>query len=221
MKFKRLIIFLFFVLLRFQNFQCSKILIIHTTLTKSHLLPLQVLARALAEERNHNVTFFSAFPMWKNITNLREFAIPYDIEDKNYLYEISANTENRGFFNVLSHISMINSKIGNNTLQMKEMKDLMMNEKFDLMILGYYSNEYMLGLGDHFKCPTVLFSSYNMIASLHRITGNPFEIANTNHFMKQGLTLDFQGRLKNFLMYGFDYLIMKNIFESYGKEVYR
>lgn len=220
MKFLRIII-LFFVILLIQNSKSSKILIIHTTLTKSHLLPLQVLARALAEERNHEVTLFSAFPMGKNITNLREIAIPFDNEDKNYLYEISANAQNKGFLNVLCHISKINSKIGNNTLQMKEMKNLMRDEKFDLMILGYYTNEYMLGLGDHFKCPTILFSSYNMIASLHRITGNPFDLASTNHFMLQGLKLDFQGRLKNFLMYGFDYLIMKNIFEYYGKEVYR
>ena len=211
----------FFVICQFQKCEGSKILIIHTTLTKSHLLPLQVLARALAEEKNHEIIFLSAFPMWKNVTNLREIAIPYDDEDKKYLYEISANHENRGFFKVLSHMSKINSRIGNNTLQMKEMKNLMENEKFDLIILGYYTNEYMLGLGDHFKCPTVLFSLYNMIASLHRITGNPFDLAATNHFMKQGLTLDFRGRLKNFLMYGFDYLIMKNIFEYYGKEVYK
>ncbi|CAG9798502.1 unnamed protein product [Chironomus riparius] len=205
----------------FQKCDSSKILIIHTTLTKSHLLPLQVLARALAEERNHEITFLSAFPMWKNITNLREFAIPYDEHDRDYIYEISANPENQGFLSIISQISKIYSKIGNNTLQMTEMKNLMKNEKYDLLILGYYTNEYMLGLGDHFKCPTVMFSLYNMIASLHRITGNPFDLAASNHFMIQGVKLDFRGRLKNLWIYGFDYFILKNMFEYYGKEVYR
>ncbi|XP_070497144.1 uncharacterized protein [Chironomus tepperi] len=205
----------------FQISESSKILIIHTTLTKSHLLPVQVLARALAEEINHDVTFLSAFPIGKNITNLREFAIPYDDDDKKFMYKISANEGSKGFFNNLNHISKINSRIGNNTLQMKEMQNLMMNEKFDLFILGYYTNEYMLGLGDHFKCPTVLFSSYNMLASLHRITGNPFDLASNNHLMTQGLMLDFRGRVKNFLMYGLDFFIIKNIYERHGKEVYR
>ena len=121
----------------------------------------------------------------------------------------------------LNRVSKILAKIGNNTLQYSGVKELMKNEKFDLIILGYYMNEYMLGLGDHFKCPTILFSATNLLTSLLMATGNPFSLEASNHFLLQGQEHDFLGRFKNFLMHAFDFIVLSSYFEYYGKEVYR
>lgn len=42
-------------------------------------------------------------------------------------------------------------KIGNDTLNMPQMRYLMNKETFDLVITGFFLNNYMLGIADHFK----------------------------------------------------------------------
>lgn len=209
------------LILLFKNCESSNILIIQTSLTKSHTLPLHILAKSLSQERNHQVTFVTPFPSNKNISNLREIGIPYDESDLNIVNKIAESTKDKTFIEIGFSLSKVFTKVGNDTLQMKEMKNLMKINKFDLLILGYQMNEFMLGLGDHFKCPTILFSPSGMIGQLERIMGNPFSLAGSNHFILHGKELDFIGRLRNFLLYAYDYLIIRNIFEFYGKKVYR
>ena len=69
----------------FQNCEFSRILIVHNTLTKSHIFPVQILASSLAEERHHNVTFISSYPIGEIIENLREIIVPYDKDDQEYI----------------------------------------------------------------------------------------------------------------------------------------
>lgn len=217
MKSFKVLLLIFF----FKSCECSNILIIQTSLTKSHSLPLQILAKSLAEERNHQVTFVTPFPFNKNISNLREIVVPYDKTDLDIVNKMAESTKDKTFIEIGFSLSKVISKVGNDTLQMEETKNLMKNNKFDLLILGYQMNEFMLGLGDHFNCSTILFSPSGMIGQLERIMGNPFSLAGSNHFILHGKELNFIGRLRNFMLYAYDYLIIRNIFEFYGKKVYR
>jgi len=204
----------------FKKCENLKILIVQTSLTKSHTLPLFILAKALVQERHHHVTFVTPFPSNKNITNLREIVTSYDDADKEAINKIAECTKDKTFIEIGFSLSKVITKIGNDTLQMTEMKALMKNEKFDLIILSYHMNEFMLGLGDHFKCPTIIFSPSSIIGNLERIIGNPFSLTGSNHYILNGQKLDFVGRLKNFLLYTYDYLIIRNIFDFYGKKTY-
>ncbi len=62
---------------------------------------------------------------------------------------------------------------GNLTLNMPEMKKLMREEKFDLLIVGFFMTEFCLGLGDHFKVPTIVFSPAGLFSTLSNMVGNP------------------------------------------------
>lgn len=47
------------------------------------------------------------------------------------------------------------------------------DEKFDLIIFGYFVNNFQLGLTDHFKCPSVLLSSGPFFRFLEDLVGHP------------------------------------------------
>lgn len=216
--FFRLILFAFTSLFSLSN--CERILIVFPTLSISHVMPLQPLAKLLAA-KGHDVTFVSAFPQSKPIKNYRDIVIPYNEEDKAFVTEIAKDPKQASLFKVLSGLPRMVYNTGNITMQMPEMRRLMKEEKFDLLIAGYFMTEFVLGLGDHFKCPTILFSPAGAVSTLNGIVGNPLSPSSTPHFAHQNLDLTtFVDRLKNFIINSVDLLIIKQVFKYYGKQVY-
>ena len=128
----------------FEFIECSKILFINPTISQSHLIPLQELAKVLAK-RGHEVTFVSIFPLNENIPNFEDIGIKISKGDSelldNVLKQISTG---QAPFSVITTMTKFLSKIGNDTMQSKEIKTLMDTRKFDLMIMGYFMNEFLL-----------------------------------------------------------------------------
>lgn len=185
------------------------------------MIPLQPIAKLLAE-RGHEVTFVSAFPQKKPIKNYRDIVIPYNEEDKKFVTEITKNPKEANMLKILSGLPQMVYNTGNTTLQMPEIRRLMDEEKFDLLIVGYFMTEFVLGLGDHFNCPTIIFSPAGLVSTLSRIIGNPLVPSSTPHFAHQNLDVrTFIGRLKNFIINTVDLLIIRQVFAFYGKQVYK
>lgn len=79
------------------------------------------------------------------------------------------------------------------------MKRLMKEEKFDLLIVGYFAmTESMLGLADHFKCPSILFSPTAAFTIMNQAMGNPLAASGTPHLMFPTNKMDFFGHFKSF-----------------------
>lgn len=204
--------------------ECSKILIIHTSLSRSHVIPLQELAKVLAQ-RNHEVTFVSSFPLDKTIKNYRDIAIPVDKEHVEIYEEFTKvmgnDPDSKNFLDVLKMVTTIIYNQGENALQSNEIKKLLKsNEKFDLVITGYFLTEYLLGFADHFKCPSIVFSSANLVASLHKMVGNPLSVSGTPHILSGSSNMDFMSRVKNFIINGIDLLIFKPLFTYKSRQIY-
>lgn len=212
--------FLIAILLSISSSNCARILIVFPTLSISHVIPLQPLAKLLAE-KNHEVTFVSAFPQSKPIKNYRDIVIPYNEEDKAFVTEIAKDPKEANMLKILAGLPQMVYNIGNTTLQMPEMRRLMKEEKFDLLIVGYFMTEFVLGLGDHFKCPTILFSPAGIVSTLSGAVGNPILPSSIPHYSHMNLDLTtFMGRTKNFLINTIDLLVIKQVFKYYGKQVY-
>ncbi|KAG5670550.1 hypothetical protein PVAND_000804 [Polypedilum vanderplanki] len=199
--------------------ESAKILIVFSTISKSHVMPLEVVAKLLAE-RNHEVTFFTPFPSGKAIKNLREVQIPFDEKDKEFLNQIAKNPEDSSMFTMMKEMPKLITKTGNTTLQLPEMRRIMKEEKFDLLINGYFMTEFILGLGDHFKVPTIVFSPAGALGNIHRMLGNPLSPSGAPHVLAQSVEFNFVGRIKNFFMNIIDVLVMRQIANYIGKEVY-
>lgn len=177
--------------------ECSRILVLYPTISKSHIIPLQTLSVALAE-KGHEITFVSTYPLGKQVKNHRDIKIPFDEADKEFLSEIAKDPKGKGITYIFPKLTGLIYKLGNETLQMKEMKKLMKEEKFDLVIVGYFLTEFMLGLADHFKCPSILFSPAQTFTVINQALGNPLGTSGTPHPLVP-TKMDFVGRLKTFL----------------------
>lgn len=200
--------------------ECSKILIINPTISKSHLIPLQELAKVLAG-RGHEVTFVSVFPMNENIPNLEDIGIKIKKKDSEVLETVLKQiSTGQASFSVIMTMPKFLSKIGNDTIQSSELKTLMDTRKFDLIIMGYFMNEFLLGLADHFKCPSIIFFSGNHNSPLSKIVGNPISLDGAPLAMLNTKEMRFVDRVKNVIFYVIETVLFANYYQFYSKAVY-
>lgn len=185
------------------KFECARILAVYPSVSQSHVIPLQSLTLVLAE-KGHDITFFSPYPLKQKVKNYRDIQVPIDQDSKNFISDI---TKNPNSFSIVSTIPTMVSLLYqtmNDTMQMKEMRKIMDEESFDLVIVGYSFSEAMTGLADHFKCPSIIFSPFGTMAMLNQIVGSPLGTSGTPHKMLPVDNMNFINRLKNFLYTGIE-----------------
>lgn len=220
--------------------QCSssRILLVFPSSSPSHLIIAKALAKELAN-RGHEMTVVSAFPLSKPMKNYRDIKV--DFPDKLtstfafrlFIYfkfnefslagivaKFIEDSGNKGAiiknFNALL-FSGLDS--GNATMLDPQMQKLLKEESFDLVIVGFFLNHYLIGLGDHFKCPTILLSTAGAITMGNLILGNPLDISAIPHpFTGYKNGMDFIQRLKNTLMYTVESFMVRYI--EYQQEVF-
>lgn len=129
----------------------SRILVLFPSTSRSHLIVMQGLTTALAE-RGHHVTVVSPFPLDNKMENYRDIKIEFDDKQNDFVQNMVNDPGNSK--NVLKQFPALMNfclKTGNDSLNMPQMRYLMNKEKFDLVITGFFLNNYMLGIADHFK----------------------------------------------------------------------
>ena len=210
-----------FLILAAASCQGSRILFIIPPFAKSHVITAQILAKALAKQ-GHEMTFVTAFTSNENFKNFREIKIPINDEDNEIFDEINkAMSVGKEISNMLGTFSKIIFDIGNQTLQSNEVRSLMKNEKFDLLILGYFMNDFVLGLADHFKCPSIVYFSGHLIPTLSRMVGNPIapeSVPNPAFFVNE---MNFMNRLRNSVVNIMDFLANKLYFRPRALAIYK
>ena len=214
--------FKFFVILAVlaAGCECARILVLYPTISVSHVMPLQSLSIALAEA-DHDITFVSTYPLGKKVKNYRDIRIPFDEADKEFLNEFARDPKGKGPIFMFSKLKSLVPRVVNDTLHMKEMRKLMDEEEFDLVIVGYFfMTEPILGVADHFKCPSILFSPATAFSILTQAIGNPLGTAGTPHMLVPVEKMDFVGRLKTFLITGVE-LAVGQYFKYIGRKLYK
>lgn len=211
----KLLFFIFLLIIR--NTISSRILFIWTFPAKSHVIIAQGLSTVLAE-KGHNVTFVSAFPLSEPVANHREIQLPIDETLTEIIEEIVKNPK-RFFLWSLPKLLKILVNSAQNLLDMPEFKKLMSDEKFDLVIVGI-SDKYLLGVADHFKCPSIVFGISHPGTVLNILIGNPMEIHAVPHFYTTSKKMQFCDRLKNFVWYSLD-LLWNAFSQSQQKKIYK
>lgn len=212
-------IFLCFVLFCGKECASSKILVLFPSPSRSHLVVAQGVTTALAE-RGHEVTVVSPFPLDKPMKNYRDIKLELDdfhkgIEwwwesimvlivwfDLEFVLGVLKNPGSRqNMFKEMPKMLKVVRDMGNNTINMPEVQAMMKNEKFDLVIIGFFMNKHLLGLAEHFKCPSIMISSIGPMSLTNKIFGNPAAVSGTKHMTLQSQDMNFVGRVKNFLMH--------------------
>lgn len=215
MKFLILIILEFFLV---QVSVSSRILFVFPTHSKSHVIIAEGLAKTLAS-RGHDVTIVSNFSKNRTSENLREIAVPLKGE---FTMIANAILKNPGssmrwlFFKLISTVT----EIGEGLLNLPVFKKILDEEKFDLVITGVFMNNYLLGLGDHFKCPTIILNYVAPFQQSNLLVGNPTSYSSVPHMMMDSFDLSFKNRVKNFVfhnvelsMYYYTYFVQRSIYK--------
>lgn len=162
----------------------------------------------------------SCFPPEKEIKNFRHISIPIGEEYDTIIKGYMENSGDRMYMvKTLPKLSKIAMKLIDTTLYNSEVQNLMSEDNFDLVVVEGIMGDTYLGLGAHFKCPTIIFSSLSA-NPLVDIVGNPLSVESVpNVMLGYREPMNFKQRIFNFLSAGIEkiigYFIKKTHLEYY------
>ncbi|XP_067634686.1 UDP-glycosyltransferase UGT5-like [Eurosta solidaginis] len=171
----------------------------------SHLRIHCAIADTLSEA-GHNVTVLSSttnpFKHGKyNYIQLNLPLFPKDFLSRLVKREQSFLTRYPMFIDVVT--SFANQSFANRRL--KQFLATHGEGSFDLVVLGYFMNDFHLGLSAHFKAPLVVSYMVQPIFAVHDLVKNPIETAYVPTLFSEGKQpLDFWGRVHNFVVAAFE-----------------
>lgn len=181
----------------------SRILFLFPIQSKSHLIIVQSLSTTLAE-KGHEVTVVSPFPLSKPMKNYRDIKIPLS-EESNFINGMVMNSNQSMLWSMTLAVRIV-TDLGESMLEMPEFKKMIREESFDLVIIGLFMNNFLLGIGEKLNCPTMMLSVNPGFAGTSVLFGNPLGVSAVPHMaLPENGRLNFISRLKNFLLYGADY----------------
>ncbi|XP_058459804.1 UDP-glucosyltransferase 2-like [Malaya genurostris] len=196
--------------------ESSRILCIDPSIGKSHVLVTQTLLRGLAE-RGHEITLVSSFKMSKPVANFREIVVPMkDDFSSKQMKKFLEKPPNMlvEFPNFMKRVLVL----ANETVNYPEVVALK-EEKFDLVIVGLFIADFVLGFGPHFGAPTVVLWTGAISKMSADLVGNPREIAaGQTPFLGQLDSTKFSSRFKNFLIAGVENVMVT--FAMYKQKPY-
>ncbi|CAD7078263.1 unnamed protein product [Hermetia illucens] len=153
-------------------------------------------------DRGHDVTIVTTLPLENIDKRYRHIQLDVPPLPKEFMSGMIKDT--KGFLGGLTAMKSaidFGSQHSNLTLQDPRMKRLMAEEKFDLVILGFFLNLFQLGVAASFKCPVVLSLTQRAQNLINDFVGNPTEVFYVPH-MRSGLNqpLSFFERVKNVIV---------------------
>ncbi|XP_055846093.1 UDP-glycosyltransferase UGT5-like [Episyrphus balteatus] len=179
----------------------ARILGLFPTPMKSHLIIHSAIAEALAE-RGHDVTVVSSHPPLKKNLPYRYIQLSVPGISSNVMAE-AVNNPPPWYKKMFFFLESMNH-FANASLHQPPLQKLMKEESFDLVVHGYFFNEFLLGVSAHFKCPVVMSFTIQTVPNINNLVGNPQEKSYVPTVMAGGKQpLGFWERVKNFLFVGF------------------
>ncbi len=156
-------------------------------------------------KRGHSVTVVTSFSeTGEPLTNYRHIQISEYLNDPVMSSFVSDALQSADKSPSITKVfTFFNKMVGYSMKLMRHPKFLpLKNENFDLLVVGWFLNEYALGLSGHFHCPSVIIAPNVNFYPIRRFSGNPSSVSTipsvmmgTNHRMT------FLDRVYNLLAY--------------------
>ncbi|KAL5273916.1 UGT2A1.2 family protein [Megaselia abdita] len=189
---------LFSILMLIHVVNSARILGFLPTPQKSHMIIHMSVMKILADA-GHDVTVVTQIPYPDATKNYRHIKLDIpEILDSNFLVDVV--NKPRPFYKLFMDMSEMVFRTSNLTIFEPQMQHLMANEEFDLVILGYFFNDFQIGVAAHFKCPIIINYMIQPITTLNDFVGNPRELSYVpNLFIEAKQPMGLIQRLKNFI----------------------
>lgn len=123
----------------------------------------------------------------------------------------NAESDSSNFFAIPEMLMEFTESFVNN-MKHPKVAALKQYNQFDLVVFGYLLNDYELGMAAHFKCPSVIVSGTQSMASLRNMVGNPSGIAYTPYaYLLANGPMTFFTRVLHFLITVLEQIVFKAI----------
>ncbi|XP_041674390.1 UDP-glycosyltransferase UGT5 [Drosophila eugracilis] len=177
--------------------QSANILGLFPSLSPSHLIISMSAAKILAEQ-GHNVTVVTVLEPTVTHKNIHLVKVPMTKEEiKQRSDTIGAKQKNNSgsrLISILNMSSQMDSMLRKmaDALKAKQVKDLYLNKgnQFDLVISGYFMNDYQLGFARKVNAPVVVLAPNPPSQMLNSLIGSPYDPVDKNKDMSFGQRLD-------------------------------
>lgn len=202
--------------------ESARILGLFPSPSKSHLLIHCAIADTLAEA-GHDVTVIATVPNIYERAKYKYIHVQgamYDNKFANDMVNKPAPAYVKFYHTMSSVMTMANATLNHPTMQ--EFLSTHKAGDFDLIILGYFMNDFVLGIGAHFQCPVIVSFMVQPIFPINRMIANPLEPSYVpTLFSGVRQPLDFWGRLKNLFSIAVEEGILMNLLKWNVEKLYR
>ncbi|XP_059622866.1 UDP-glucosyltransferase 2-like, partial [Phlebotomus argentipes] len=167
------------------TYNAARILGVFPTPIRSHFIFATGLLKGLAEE-GHQVTVFGSFPLEKPIRNYRYIRIDtrVTIDERETMEKFhSESSFSLGTLRLLANSVPQTLRAANTTLNSREYLEIADRESFDVVFVEKFFNLFLIGLGDHFKCPVILIVASPPTEIINEMSGNPSTAAFVPNFL--------------------------------------
>ncbi|XP_055919863.1 UDP-glucosyltransferase 2-like [Eupeodes corollae] len=216
----------------FQVNYSSNVLCLFTDCVQSNLVVFMAVANTLID-RGHNVTIVTSIPIPSQVYPKHKFYhILLDLQaDKirklKYLHITMYNESTpqmRVFLDFKESGDTI-TKMQTDVIKQKRFQEFFHDEgnSFDLMIMGYYYNDFMVGIGARYGCPIAVVSLWAPFSTLTRWIGNPPTTSYVQvPFTGSSQFMNFMERFQNFIVdaiiepvvHSYSEYVMENIYRN-------
>ncbi|XP_055857860.1 UDP-glucosyltransferase 2-like isoform X6 [Episyrphus balteatus] len=204
---------IFILMCLFQVNHSANVLCMFTSPHITNLKIFMAVANTLIE-RDHNLTIVTTIPIPIGFIPKKNFRhifleIPFesarvftDVNTQLAIDPLSKTNDFKSFFQTV-HIS---TRIQRNALMQSEFKEFFAEEnKFDLMILGYLLNDFMVGVAPRYDCPIAIISLSGPFGAIGEWIGNPSAISYVQvPFVGKSQPMSFIERFQNLMLHAFE-----------------
>ncbi|EDX13160.1 GD20543 [Drosophila simulans] len=188
--------------------QGANILGLFTSISPSHLI-IQMSAVKVLAENGHNVTVVTVLKPVVNHKNITVIQVPLSREEAQIMSDkigvMSKNDNSNMALSLLRMSEQMDFMIRKTaeTLMNDRVRDLYLNRgnKFDLVLSGYFMNDYQLGFAKKVNAPVIVVATMPPNQLLNPLIGNPLEVAyvpSISDSVEKGKGMSFRQRLAGY-----------------------
>lgn len=181
----------------------ANILGLFTSMSPSHVIVHMAVMKALIKQ-GHKVTVVTSVPLKeKNPEYKHLFIPPRDGLAEELEKRLAEMSSTKNPFTKFGHIATNLKEMANlqyDAIRSDKFQSLIKSEKFDMVFIGYFFNDYQIAVAAQLKIPVVLSWMGAPIGSVNTYVGNPTQGSYVpNMIVTNKQPMDFKNRLISFL----------------------
>ncbi|XP_065367925.1 UDP-glucosyltransferase 2-like [Calliphora vicina] len=161
---------------------------------------IEPLLKELAS-RGHQITSITNFPQKENVTNFRDVVVEKNINLFNDFQNFSLENIETNYYEVVDEIYNRVFQICINIQNDATVRQILDNEKIDLIIMEVYFSESFFGLSEYLKAPMVGVSTIGTMLNIDELVGNISPVSYIPHMILPLSEMNFFQRLLNVILY--------------------